>query len=94
MSEVDLNLSTERMTECMKNRLFNWMNGDFTHIDPKNFVVKADKTFHKPHHLDKLIKQNVRNIEMMRVLMELLVKKTTCYKRRCEVYNALPEKTE
>ena len=55
------------------------MNKNFTDIHPKDSAVKADQIVNEPDHLDKLIKQNQKTIDMMGVLMELLVKKTPQY---------------
>ena len=52
------------------------MNKDFTYIDPKDSAVKDGQIVYEPDHLDKLIKQNQKTIDMMGVLMELLVKKS------------------
>ena len=50
------------------------MNKDFTDIDPQDSAFKADQFVYELDHLDKLINQNQKTVDMMDVPMELLVK--------------------
>ena len=52
------------------------INKNLTDIHPKVSAVKADQIFYEPDHLDKLIMQNQKAIDMMDVMMELSVKKS------------------
>ena len=53
------------------------MNKKFTEHENKDSAVTAENIVHKPHHLEKLMKQNPDTLEMMGNLMRLMVEKST-----------------